>query len=533
MRNLNTTLCLAVLAMLVCCTASRALAEKEWTFLVYCAADNDLAPFGLIDVNEMETVGSTDQVDIVVQFDGSEEYSPDAKGSCRYHIQKDDDFEHVTSPVVQDLGEVDMGSRKTLTDFLEWGVKNYPAKKYMVVLWNHGTGWYESVDAMTLDFTAPKDVQDLIEAVEQIQGGGGKADLDKYVASKRVQHLLKRRVSLRPFKPSKKTSVTGAVSKAICIDESTGTATALSTTDIGKALQTVREKHLGGGRLEVVGFDACLMGMIEVMHELRNDARWGVGSAKTEPGDGWPYDKVLARLVANPSMNGKELGTIVADEYTAHYDRTNQMAVNPFHKANTTQAVVDMDAVDALAKALGDLGTALSKPELREMCWLTVINTQHCGEIARTEPTVLLQLTAHRDIVHFATVLKAAVAQTEAAQTEAAQADAAQLNALADAVIAAHKGAVVHFKRLEGTPLLSVKNTNGLSVMIPFLKIDADYPKVEFGKGPWLSFMKFFKATPQEAQALIAMMTGQGAEGAEGEARKTDQRKRFGRLFHE
>jgi S1-C subfamily serine protease len=45
---------------------------KEWTILVYVCGDNDLAPFALLDVNEMELVGSTDAVDVVVQFDGEQ-----------------------------------------------------------------------------------------------------------------------------------------------------------------------------------------------------------------------------------------------------------------------------------------------------------------------------------------------------------------------------------------------------------------------------------------------------------------------------
>ena len=525
-KNKRLTL-VAVFALLLLATMGTARAEKEWTIMVYCAADNDLAPFGLIDINEMEMVGSTDDVNIIVQFDGSEEYSPEAVGSCRYYVTKDTDMQTIKSPVVENLGEVDMGAKKTFVEFLEWGVTKYPAKKQLVVLWNHGSGWYQSVDAMPLDFTSPKDVQDLIDAVEQIQGGG-KAALSKYIASKRVQHLLKRSTSVRPFQPAKSQSgIFGGNDKAIAFDHhADGSTTALSTTDVREAMAEVREKLMGGKRFTVVSFDACLMGMVEVMHELRTEARWGIGSAKTEPGDGWPYDKFLAPLVANPQMDGKGLGVIIVDEYTKHYARTNQMALNPFHKANCTQAICDLDKVGALTDALGEFAEVIKNPALRELCWQAVINTQHCGEIARTEPTVLLQLTAHRDIVHFAEVMKAFIAQSDADESVKEA-----INVKADAVIAAHDDCVVHFKHLLGTPLLSVKDTHGLAVMIPFLKIEPNYVQLQFGQSNWTEFLKVFKATPQEAQALVAIMTGEGKDDAERE--EGEQQDRFENLYDE
>ena len=46
----------------------------SWTFIVYVAGDNDLEPFVINDLMEMQAVGSTDQVSIVVQVDRAEGY---------------------------------------------------------------------------------------------------------------------------------------------------------------------------------------------------------------------------------------------------------------------------------------------------------------------------------------------------------------------------------------------------------------------------------------------------------------------------
>ncbi len=120
--------------------ASTPVKEKEWTFLVFLNGHNNLDPYGEMNIKQMEQVGSTDQVNIVVQWASMKQ------NTKRYLIQKSNNPKEVMSPVVEDLGKkVDMGSAEELYQFLSWGMKNYPAKKYFVNVWNHGTGWHRRV----------------------------------------------------------------------------------------------------------------------------------------------------------------------------------------------------------------------------------------------------------------------------------------------------------------------------------------------------------------------------------------------------
>ena len=117
---------------------------KEWTIMVYLNAKNDLERFGISDVNEMETVGSNDYFNIVVEFGrikGYDSSNGDWTGVRRYYITKDNDKTKINSQLIADLGEVDMGNYKQLIDFAKWAKKNYPAKKYLLIIWNHGSGW--------------------------------------------------------------------------------------------------------------------------------------------------------------------------------------------------------------------------------------------------------------------------------------------------------------------------------------------------------------------------------------------------------
>jgi len=123
-------------------------ALKEWTIMVFVNGKNDLEPYATKDMNEMEKVGSSSQVNIVVEagrMDGYDTSDGNWKGTRRYLITKDGNTSKVTSKVVQNMGKVDMGDYKSVMDFGKWAKANYPAKKYMLILWNHGSGWEKSV----------------------------------------------------------------------------------------------------------------------------------------------------------------------------------------------------------------------------------------------------------------------------------------------------------------------------------------------------------------------------------------------------
>ncbi len=126
---------------------SRGLAE--WTIMVFGNGKNDLEPFLMKDMNEMEKIGSTDKVNIVVEagrIAGYDTSDGDWKGVRRYRMTKDNDTTKVTSKVLADLGNVDMGDYRSVIDFAKWAKGAYPAKHYMLIFWNHGAGWTKGLD---------------------------------------------------------------------------------------------------------------------------------------------------------------------------------------------------------------------------------------------------------------------------------------------------------------------------------------------------------------------------------------------------
>jgi len=117
--------------------AGAANAKKDWTMMVFINGNNNLDDYGALNINQMEKVGSTDHLNIVVQW-----ASDAATTTKRLLVKKDDNEATVTSPVVQEMPDVDMGDKNNLLEFIKWSAVNYPADHYMVVVWNHGNGWH-------------------------------------------------------------------------------------------------------------------------------------------------------------------------------------------------------------------------------------------------------------------------------------------------------------------------------------------------------------------------------------------------------
>jgi len=120
----------------------------EWTIMVFSNAKNDLEKYLIDDMNEMELIGSTDKVNVVVELgrmSGYDSSNGDWTGVRRYLVTKDSDMTRLASKKLADLGMVDMGDYRSLADFGKWAKQAYPAKRYMLIIENHGSGWEKDV----------------------------------------------------------------------------------------------------------------------------------------------------------------------------------------------------------------------------------------------------------------------------------------------------------------------------------------------------------------------------------------------------
>ncbi len=199
-------------------TSPQQAPPRKWTILQYSAADNNLYPWMLTDVCEMERVGSDEFTNLLVQID----HGRDHGGCKRLALQSDaslgGDPDQVDSPVLEDLGQTNMSHGETLKNSLVWAMQNYPAEHYMLIVSDHGNSW-----------------------------------------------------------------------KGCCSDDSHMGWMSMPT--LSNAIQRATAET--GQKLDVIGFDACLMANTEVAFQLKDQARYMVASEQTEGADGWPYTPIL------------------------------------------------------------------------------------------------------------------------------------------------------------------------------------------------------------------------------------------------
>ena len=265
-----------------------------WTVMIYMSADNNLESAGIHDMNEMEVAGSTDKVNIVAQMDRSEGYD---------------------------------------TSNGDWTT----TKRFLIEK-DDLNGDIVSKELMDLNETDMGDPNTLTNFTIWA--------IDNYPA----QHYL-----LDFWDHG------GAFWGTEWDDNPNGTAVPgytsdwLSMPDLTASLSNIT-KHLGR-KLDIIGFDACLMADFDVLYQLRHYTDYIVASGYVEPGEGWPYDWILPSLDDTPDMTPRELGKIICDDYV---DSFSDRQGDPNDTTAITMALFDTTKLAALGHQLDMLSELLA-----------------------------------------------------------------------------------------------------------------------------------------------------------------------------
>jgi len=137
--------------------------EKDWTIFVYLDGDNNLEAYCDMSLEQMEMVGSDENVNFVVLYDKLSDVA---------------DLLYVEQGVSVSVGEkygypkeVNMADPDVLEGFIVNGMTDYPAEKYSVMLWDHGGGWRGICwDDTTLELTGVDDCITMVELREAFAG---------------------------------------------------------------------------------------------------------------------------------------------------------------------------------------------------------------------------------------------------------------------------------------------------------------------------------------------------------------------------
>jgi len=370
------------------------IVNRKWTVMVYLDADNNLASDGVTNMQQMISVGNSDDVDILVLWDGCASYHQSAlpDGTRLYRITQGA-WEQLAN-----YGELNMGNPQTLVDFVNYSTANYPAQKYMLVFWNHGGGW---------------------------RAQASKAPLTKNV----------------------------------CWDLTNGD-DSLSLPEINTALATISGNL--GKKIDLVGFDACLMSMLEVGYDMKDSVGMMTASEETEPGAGWPYDQILTYLIDHPTCTAAQLGTNIVQDYLAYYGTG----------AGLNYAVLNLDKTGEIVTLLNDL---TQKIETSGTDKATVRNIAYSAYYFSDEDFIDLKDFARR------------LSVSGDISSQEVKDSAAALNT---ALIAGIDNFVVYadYSRVRA----SLSDTGGVSIYFPYGSYSSSYNNINFAQDTdWASFLQY------------------------------------------
>ena len=321
--------------------------QKEWTVMVFMNAKNDLSDSHLLgmvgkwaekDIKEMKEVGTTDKVNVVV------EHGIKGKGSRRLLIEKKGSILSSGEKVYGEYPNADMGDYKRVVEFVQWSKKTFPARHYVLVLWNHGLGWIDP---------------------------------------NMQQH----------------TAGTGTQNKGILFDDETKNY--VRTAQMGEMMRQA-------GYVDIVMQNACLMQMSEVLYEMKDYAGLFVGSEETMLTQGFDYTKLLGFINANPAFTNEQFSDFLVNWYRDFYAsgmNIGPISV-PLDQMGATLSTVRPAALNDLPRYLDALAGAAMRNDEQDAAKIAVDKVVRFTSLDPKNDKKKL-IAAYADLYDFADLLGA------------------------------------------------------------------------------------------------------------------------------
>ncbi len=277
---------------------------RAWTILVYLSADNDLSGTVSADLEEMreasQRADSQNTLTILALVDG-----PLSGDTRLFRVDRGE----ITALAPEETflgerGELDMADGTTLRDFGLWAIAAWPAERYGLVLWDHGSGWKSVLSARDLSSGFAR---------------GFSNDLTD-----------------NPIDRESEISI--------------------SSGEYAQALAPM--VAAAGQRFDFIAFDACQMGLYEVAHASAPYADFLFASEERIPARGFPYDDFFAALYADESLPTIEIARALIDAYVAtsefHYT-LSATDLSTMAALDTALNDLSVSLLDALHQPTGDL----------------------------------------------------------------------------------------------------------------------------------------------------------------------------------
>ena len=267
------------------------MSDREWTIMIYMAGDNNLAvdmAYAMEQIKDVADAGAQSP-NLFVYYDGNSPAIPtmycDFSEPRKPRYVRSYKLPDKLYPVPQKENE-NAADRNSILNFVDWCLNKVEvensdgeisfgrrAEKYALIFSGHTLGF-----------------QDIGLFKDETSGKSMKMN-DFYL-------LLKGLVS------TKKQLKENADAAAKWTDE----------------FRKIETTVLIGQKLDILGFDSCVMGMLEVGYQFNDVAKTMIASEGSVPSAGWTYAKILGCLAREPELDTPKVAELFVKQFVRSQD---------------------------------------------------------------------------------------------------------------------------------------------------------------------------------------------------------------------
>jgi hypothetical protein len=299
--------------------------EKEWTIMIYMAGDNNLAVDMAYAMEQIKGVAAqgADSPNLFVYYDGNSPAIPtlycdfSEPGKPRY--VRSYKVPNKLYPPLSNRQNENAADSRSIVNFVNWCVNTVEvetdgeisfgrrAEKYALIFSGHSLGFQDI--GLFKDETSGKSMKmaDFYDVLARLTGTKKELDLK--------------------------------ADKEGCE---------------GDARKVVTKKLLGQ-KLDLLGFDSCVMGMLEVGYQFSDRTKTIIASEGSVPSAGWTYAKILGCLAReqNRNVDTRRVAELFVEEFIQSQDAYTVGGVS------VDMAAWDLSRFDELANSFEDLAEVL------------------------------------------------------------------------------------------------------------------------------------------------------------------------------
>ena len=242
--------------------------------------------------------------------------------------------------------------------------------------------------------------------------------------------------------------------------------------------------------VDIVGFNACQMGMIEVYHRLNGKVDYGVASEGYTPTTSWPYDEILSFLQNNPTLAPEDLASGIVDTYGEFYKGS---AVSK--EVGLDLSACDIRYTETVAYALGDIAKLI----------LGNILDDNEGKLrralvgARSDVQEYSETGDYIDLDHFCQLLQKKC-KDEQVKNEIRDA----ISKSCERVISLVGNMVLNIKKIGN----AAKDSKGLSIYFPQGGVPHRYRSLAIRDTDWIELLRLYPTLDKENTSKLFKSVG-------------------------